>query len=120
MLCRAEYPLQFLGECLINQSILYEGNPDTTNIKERFRYNFDAPAAVQEDATQAEVNGMEEVAVPEPQTVTTAPSEPPATDEQTMTNGERSTGTTAEQTTAEEKQETSGTLVHDTEMGGTS
>ena len=117
---RAEYPLQFLGECLINQSILYEGNPDTTNIKERFRYNFDAPAAVQEDATQAEMNGTEEVAVPEPQTVTTAPSEPPATDEQTMTNGERNAEATMESSTAEEKQEAAGTLANDTVMGGTS
>lgn len=37
----AEYPLQWLGEHLINQSFLYENNPDTTGIKERFFYNFD-------------------------------------------------------------------------------
>jgi hypothetical protein len=40
---RAEYPLQWLGEHLINQSFLYENNPDTTGIKERFFYNFDEP-----------------------------------------------------------------------------
>jgi hypothetical protein len=40
---RAEYPLQWLGEHLINQSFLYENNPDTTGIKERFYYNFDEP-----------------------------------------------------------------------------
>jgi hypothetical protein len=40
---RAEYPLQWLGEHLINQSFLYENNPDATGIKERFFYNFDEP-----------------------------------------------------------------------------
>ena len=40
---RAEYPLQWLGEHLINQSFLYENNPDKTGIKERFFYNFDEP-----------------------------------------------------------------------------
>ncbi|KAJ9615569.1 hypothetical protein H2200_001644 [Cladophialophora chaetospira] len=39
----AEFPLQWLGECLIHQSILYEGNPDRTNIRERFLYKFDDP-----------------------------------------------------------------------------
>lgn len=109
-----------MGECLINQSILYEGNPDTTNIKERFRYNFDAPATVQEDPAQAELNGMEKAAIPEPQTTTTAPSEPPVTDEQALTNGERSTGTAIEQDTIENRQETGAAVTHDTEMGGTS
>ncbi|EXJ88435.1 hypothetical protein A1O1_05365 [Capronia coronata CBS 617.96] len=44
----AEFPLQWLGECLIHQSILYEGNPDRTNIRERFLYKFEAPAPHQE------------------------------------------------------------------------
>ncbi|OAP63703.1 hypothetical protein AYL99_02930 [Fonsecaea erecta] len=39
----AEFPLQWLGECLIHQSILYEGNPDRTNIRERFLYKFEDP-----------------------------------------------------------------------------
>ncbi|KIV84891.1 hypothetical protein PV11_00641 [Exophiala sideris] len=39
----AEFPLQWLGECLIHQSILYEGNPDRTNIRERFLYTFEDP-----------------------------------------------------------------------------
>lgn len=38
---RAQYPLQWLGEHLIQQSILFEGNPDSTSIKERFLYNHD-------------------------------------------------------------------------------
>lgn len=37
----AEYPLQWLGEHLIQQSILFEGNPDTTNIRERFVYKHE-------------------------------------------------------------------------------
>ncbi|KAJ9656893.1 hypothetical protein H2198_004646 [Neophaeococcomyces mojaviensis] len=37
----AQYPLQWLGEHLIQQSILFEGNPDSTSIKERFLYNHD-------------------------------------------------------------------------------
>ena len=43
MPCRAEFPLQWLGECLIHQSILYEGNPDRTKIRERFLYIFEDP-----------------------------------------------------------------------------
>lgn len=35
---RAQYPLQWLGEQLILQSIEFEGNPDATNIRERFVY----------------------------------------------------------------------------------
>ncbi|KIW65274.1 hypothetical protein PV04_07547 [Phialophora macrospora] len=44
----AEFPLQWLGECLIHQSILYEGNPDRTNIRERFLYKFDDPKPVEQ------------------------------------------------------------------------
>lgn len=32
------YPLQWLGEQLILQSVQYEGNPDVSNIRERFLY----------------------------------------------------------------------------------
>jgi len=49
---RAEYPLQWLGEHLINQSFLYENNPDATGIKERFFYNFD-PEPSGDDAAAA-------------------------------------------------------------------
>lgn len=38
---RAEYPLHWLGEHLIQQSIMFEGNPDTTNIRERFLYKHE-------------------------------------------------------------------------------
>ena len=40
-ICRAQYPLQWLGEQLILQSITYEGNPDSTNIRERFLYKHE-------------------------------------------------------------------------------
>jgi hypothetical protein len=49
---RAEYPLQWLGEHLINQSFLYENNPDTTGIKERFFYNFDEPLQHDQNAAR--------------------------------------------------------------------
>jgi len=41
----ADFPLQWLGECLIHYSTIYEGNPDTTNIRERFKYTFQDPRA---------------------------------------------------------------------------
>ena len=117
---RAEFPLQWLGECLINQSILYEGNPDATNIKERFLYNFDTPPVVQEQTTQGEVNGMEDAPAPEPQTVTTAPSEPPAGVEQPTTNGEPDMAAEVEQKMEGEKQTSGEASIPDTVMGGTS
>lgn len=51
---RAQYPLQWLGERLIQQSILFEDNPDSTKIKERFVYEHDAaPVAQSEIPTSA-------------------------------------------------------------------
>ncbi|KAL2444556.1 hypothetical protein ABEF95_017053 [Exophiala dermatitidis] len=47
----AEFFLQWLGECLIHQSILYEGNPDRTNIRERFLYEFDDPKPQKEETS---------------------------------------------------------------------
>lgn len=47
---RAEFPLQWLGECLIHQSILYEGNPDSTNLRERFVYKFEDPKLQEQSA----------------------------------------------------------------------
>jgi hypothetical protein len=49
---RAEFPLQWLGECLIHQSILYEGNPDRTNIRERFLYQFEDPTPPEETTAE--------------------------------------------------------------------
>jgi len=48
---RAEFPLQWLGECLIHQSILYEGNPDRTNIRERFVNKFEDPKPEEQPVT---------------------------------------------------------------------
>ena len=50
--CRAEFPLQWLGEHLIEQSILFEGNPDSTRLRERFRYNHDSAAAAKQTPSQ--------------------------------------------------------------------
>src|SRR6201996_8898136 len=65
---RAEFPLQWLGECLIHQSILYEGNPDRTNIRERFLYKFDDPKPQEQSANEpaAPEPGAPEPAAPEP------------------------------------------------------
>jgi len=49
----AEFPLQWLGECLIHQSMLYEGNPDRKNIRERFSYSFEEPKAQEQASAEA-------------------------------------------------------------------
>lgn len=54
---RAEFPLQWLGECLIHQSILYEGNPDATNIRERFAYKFEDPKPQEKHPSPAPAEG---------------------------------------------------------------
>ena len=96
--CRAEFPLQWLGECLIHQSILYEGNPDTTNIRKRFRYNFDLPAAPVEEEPQpaapAPPNGVESTdqAPTDPAAQAAADVPVPAPDA-TMVNGEQQVAT---------------------------
>ncbi|RVX69182.1 hypothetical protein B0A52_07158 [Exophiala mesophila] len=53
----AEFPLQWLGECLIHQSILYEGNPDATNIRERFAYKFEDPKPQERQPSPAPAEG---------------------------------------------------------------
>ncbi len=68
---RAEFPLQWLGECLIHQSILYEGNPDRTNIREKFVYNFDDPKpqeqAKADSSTAPATSAQPAIEVPTPQ-----------------------------------------------------
>lgn len=81
---RPEFPLQWLGECLIHQSILYEGNPDRTNIRERFAYTFEEPkpqdqqqeipAAPSAQSDSAEVAQETSAAAPD-----TTADEPPTT-----------------------------------------
>ena len=39
--------------------MLYENNPDSTNIRERFRYNFDLPTAETQPEPEAKTNGVE-------------------------------------------------------------
>lgn len=61
---RAEYPLQWLGEHLIQQSILFEGNPDTTNIQERFRYKHEAkpPATLAQNVEPPQTSSAQQPA----------------------------------------------------------
>ncbi|KPI43543.1 uncharacterized protein AB675_7128 [Cyphellophora attinorum] len=84
----AEFPLQWLGEHLIHQSLLYENNPDATNIRERFRYNFDAPAAQQPVAEDTKVNGSEPIATQDAATFAAATVSVPPPPDATMTNSE--------------------------------
>jgi hypothetical protein len=116
--CRAEFPLQWLGECLINQSILYEGNPDTTNIKERFRYQFDIPIQQNEETMKTQANGTEGSSTPQP-TVGTA-SDLPTSDEHGLTNGQVAAEGDEVQGSEEQKRGGSEPPAPDTEMGGTS
>ena len=68
--------------------MLYEGNPDSTNIRERFRYNFEVQTA--QPQPEPATNGVE----PEPSgpadaaTAATAAVDVPAPDA-AMTNGEK-------------------------------
>ncbi|KIW83381.1 hypothetical protein Z517_02626 [Fonsecaea pedrosoi CBS 271.37] len=62
----AEFPLQWLGECLIHQSILYEGNTDRTNIRERFLYKFEDPKPQEPADTSAAAPAPASAPVPEP------------------------------------------------------
>lgn len=73
--------------------MLYEGNPDTTNIKERFRYNFEIPKAPTESEPQAQpvLNGTEAtpaISADPGATAAASVAVPPPTDAN-MTNGER-------------------------------
>lgn len=78
--------------------MLYEGNPDTTNIRERFRYNFDVPAAPILEEVQPTVpappNGVEstEQAPADPAAQAAAAVPVPAPDA-TMVNGEQQVST---------------------------
>ncbi|KIW17096.1 hypothetical protein PV08_04287 [Exophiala spinifera] len=81
----AEFPLQWLGECLIHQSILYEGNPDRTNIRERFQYKFEDPQPPEQSA-QAQAQQEPPQAPPESVPEAAQPEVPPqAQSEATMT-----------------------------------
>ncbi|KAH0832758.1 hypothetical protein AYO21_00338 [Fonsecaea monophora] len=72
----AEFPLQWLGECLIHQSILYEGNTDRTNIRERFLYKFEDPKPQEPADTSAAAPAPASAPVPEPAPAPTSASAP--------------------------------------------
>jgi hypothetical protein len=127
---RAEFPLQWLGEALIHQSIVYEGNPDRTNIRERFLYEHEDPKP-QTSVLEGSSGGTAETQQPMAEHAQTQdpPSEAPrqtpvdegvsmhedakipaeSTTEAPVTNGVKVEGHTAE---ADGKDA-------DTEMGGT-
>jgi hypothetical protein len=114
---RAEFPLQWLGECLIHHSILYEGNPDTTNIQERFRYKFEVPPPpTAEQPAALEVNGTAEK-MDETTGTEGAVAVEATTMEQQMASGEQEIDTNTEEQAPAPPAETT---VQDTEMGGTS
>jgi hypothetical protein len=116
--CRAEFPLQWLGECLINQSLLYEGNPDTTNIKERFRYQFDVPLPQSDESMNTQANGTEGSSTPQP--AVGAASDLPTSNEDGLTNGQAATDGEEVQGREEQKRGESEPPAPDTEMTGTS
>jgi hypothetical protein len=92
---RAEFPLQWLGECLIHQSMLYEGNPDSTNIRERFRYTFDMPVeptepqAESEASAQPAINGEKNATESVDTATQAAASVPVPAPDASMANGEK-------------------------------
>lgn len=74
--------------------MLYEGNPDTTNIRERFRYNFDLPPAPVEEEPQPAVpappNGIESTEqAPVDLAAQAAAAVPVPAADATMVNGEQ-------------------------------
>jgi hypothetical protein len=73
--------------------MLYEGNPDTTNIRERFRYQFEIPSAPQQEepqtVTAAPANGVESVEQAPVDTAAQAAADVPVpAPDSTMVNGE--------------------------------
>ncbi|KAK6379693.1 uncharacterized protein PV06_00411 [Exophiala oligosperma] len=138
----AEFPLQWLGECLIHQSILYEGNPDRTNIRERFQYRFEDPKPQEQSVQQEQQQPPSSEAPPAPEPQAAQAEVPPhaqpevAMNDDVPTGGEEAStvpGSTAEPTSsAAEAPVVNGTSEQadttaqetpkddDTEMGGTS
>ncbi|KAJ9647713.1 hypothetical protein H2204_000343 [Knufia peltigerae] len=139
---RAEFPLQWLGECLIHQSILYEGNPDRTNIRERFQYRFEDPKPQEQSVQQEQQQPLPSEAPPAPEPQAAQAEVPPhaqpevAMNDDVPTGGDEAStvpGSTAEPTSsAAEAPVVNGTSEQadttaqetpkddDTEMGGTS
>ncbi|EXJ78215.1 hypothetical protein A1O3_09376 [Capronia epimyces CBS 606.96] len=127
----AEFPLQWLGECLIHQSTLYEGNPDRTNIRERFLYKFEAPIHQEELPTAPAHSEPPEVQQHEPERPEIAMHEsaestlePPIASEASAPQAPSPQDTTVTNGVKveekDEKDEKDLTKDADTEMGGTS
>jgi hypothetical protein len=104
--------------------MLFEGNPDTTNIRERFRYNFDVPAAPQEEPpTTAPVptNGVEAtVEAPSDPTAAAAAAVPVPAPDSSMVNGETREDTEVKAEASTDVQDVADpTAPQDVDMAGT-
>lgn len=119
--------MQWLGECLIHQSMLYEGNPDTTNIRERFRYQFDVPAAPTQEQPEpspsAPTNGVDEPeqAPPTDPAAEAAASVPVPPPDSSMADGQPSstTETKVEETAEAQAEQPATAAPQDVDMAGT-
>lgn len=104
--------------------MLYEGNPDTTNIRERFRYNFEIPAAPQQEPTTttatAPANGIEPAEQAANDTATQAAADVPVpAPDSAMVNGEVPASTEAKDVTADAQENGNATAQADVDMAGT-
>jgi hypothetical protein len=97
--------------------MLYEGNPDSTNIQERFRYKFEVPAPpATEEPADIEVNGTGEKMDETTGTEGVVAAQAITTEQQTA-NGDQAVNPIGEQPVTSAPSETP---AQDTEMGGTS
>ena len=103
--------------------MLYEGNPDATNIRERFRYNFEVPAApLQESSTTtAPPNGVEPTEQAASDAATQAAADVPVpVPDSAMVNGDVQETREAKTEATADAQETSNvTAQPDVDMAGT-
>jgi len=80
---RPDYPLRYLGEHLINQSLQFESNPQKTEIKSHFQYDFDRPVPAPSPSP-----APAQIAQPERTPETETPAVPTEVSDATMVNGE--------------------------------
>jgi hypothetical protein len=78
---RPDYPLRYLGEHLINQSLQFESNPQKTEIKSYFQYDFDR-------SVPAPSPSPAQIAQPEQIPETETPAVPMEESDAAMVNGE--------------------------------
>ncbi|RMZ92334.1 hypothetical protein DV736_g427, partial [Chaetothyriales sp. CBS 134916] len=105
-----EYPLQWLGECLINQSILYEGNTEAEKLKERFRYTFPVPQPEQHSQPPPEPA----ITVEETNGVPPSQPQPPVKEEIATINGQKTNSPPSESAEAALPRPSEPAVVHPT------